>query len=235
MLDSENSSVENKPSLVKRAVRLTGQKKSRRRKISLAVLLVIVLVSGYFLFIKDRNKNDSTASTNPIVASYEKQLPALANAVKNDKGNGKAHYDYAVALYATGDVAKAKEQYEESAKLSPNDALLQNNLGNVYRDLGDYKKAVESYQNAIRLDAKATNPYINLANLYLYTLDQKDLAVKTYQDALNSLPDNQDLQVLLGIAYEQSGNKEKAKETFQSVLNKNANNAAAAAGLKRVQ
>jgi Flp pilus assembly protein TadD len=79
------------------------------------------------------------------------------------------------------------------------------------------------------------NSYINLANLYLYTLNQKDLAIKTYQDALRNLPGNQDLEVLLGIAYEHAGDKAKARSTYQQVLGQNANNAAAQAGLKRVQ
>ncbi len=93
---------------------------------------------------------------------------------------------------------------------------------------------MESYQKATSLDPKAQNPYMNLANLYLFTLKQPDLAIKTYQEALKNIPNNQDLEVLLAIAYEQSGDKANAKTTYQLVLSQNPNNTAAQAGLKRV-
>lgn len=197
--------------------------------------MVALLIIGSVSWRLTHHAKPQKVSTNPVVANYQKQLPALADAVKKSGNDPQARYNYAVALYATGDVAKAKDQYEAEAKLSQNDPTLENNLGNVYRDLGNYQKAVDAYQKSVRLDPKAVNAYINLANLYLYTLNQKDLAVKTYQDALRNLPGNQDLQVLLGIAYEQSGDKDNARSTYQQVLGQNANNAAAQAGLKRVQ
>ena len=207
----------------------------RHPKISLAGLVVLLgLISGGIWLLTHQPVAEKI-STNPVVASYQKQLPALAEAVKKNGNDAQARYNYAVALYATGDVAKAKEQYEAQSRINPSDATLANNLGNVYRDLNDYQKAIDSYQKAIRLDPKAVNSYINLANIYLYSLNKKDLAVKTYQDALGNLPNNQELEVLLGIAYEQSGDKTNAAATFQEVLSQNSNNAAAKAGLSRVQ
>jgi Tfp pilus assembly protein PilF len=49
------------------------------------------------------------------------------------------------------------------------------------------------------------------------------------------MPGNQEIQVLLGMAYEKAGNDAKAKETYQDVLKTNPNNAGAQAGLKRVE
>ncbi|HEU4913897.1 MAG TPA: tetratricopeptide repeat protein [Candidatus Saccharimonadales bacterium] len=209
---------------------------SAHRKLSLIILVVLAAAIGIGIWLFARSdESTKEISNNPIIASYQKQLPALADAVKKDGNDPKARQEYAVALYATGDVGQAKEQYEAQLKLASNDATLRNNLGNVYRDLGDYEKAIDSYQKSIDINKKQTNAYINLANLYLYTLDKKDLAVQVYRDALRNNPDNQDLMVLLGIAYEQSGDKNKARDTFRDVLDKNASNAAAQAGLKRVQ
>ncbi|MBI5088820.1 MAG: IPT/TIG domain-containing protein [Actinobacteria bacterium] len=71
-------------------------------------------------------------------------------------------------------------------------------------------------------------------NLYQYTLKQPELAIKTLQAAIGNLPDNQDLGVLLGIAYEQTGDTANAKEAFQSVLDQNPENPAAQAGMARL-
>ena len=198
---------------------------------SLAVLLVVVVGLTW----ANHNSSKTTISKNPVIANYQKQLPSLAAAVKKNGNDPQAHYDYAVALYATGDTAKAKDQYEADLKINPNDAVLQNNLGNVYRDLGEYQQSIDAYQKAIAINSKSVNPYINLANLYIYTLNKKDLGVKTFQQALQNLPGNQTIEVLLGVAYEQTGDKDSAKQAYQTVLSADPSNVAAQAGLKRVE
>lgn len=209
--------------------------KKRRLMLALIIWAVLTLMIGLLIARQRSEDHKKEAQKNPIISSYQKQLPALADEVKKNTDDPKARQNYAVALYATGDLGKAKEQYESGVKLAPQDATLRNNLGNTYRDLGDYKKAVAAYQKSIELSPKQTTAYINLANLYLYTLNKKDLAIKTYQDGMANSPDNQDMQVLLGIAYEQAGDKDSARQTFQNVLDKNSQNTAAQAGLKRVQ
>jgi tetratricopeptide (TPR) repeat protein len=216
-----------------RPIPKSGVSKQAKLTILAGVVLVVVIAGVVWMLVRPHKK--ATVSTNPIIASYQQQLPGLADKAKKNPKDAQALQNYAVALYATGDVQKAKTQYESEVQLNGNDATLRNNLGNVYRDLGDYQKAVESYQKSIQLNPKNVNAYTNLANLYIYTLNKKDLGIKTYQDALNNLADNQELEVLLGIAYEQSDDKANAVATFQKVLTQNPNNAAAAAGLKRVQ
>jgi tetratricopeptide (TPR) repeat protein len=199
------------------------------------IVVLIFIIMGLIIWLAEANNEPESTSNNPIVADYQKQLPDLADAAEDGQDNAKAQANYAVALYATGDVGKAKDQYEKAVQLDPDNATLRNNLGNAYRDLGDYQKAVDSYQKALSLDPKMLNAYMNLANVYLYTLDQPDLAIKTYQDALKNIPGNQELQVLLGTAYEQSGDKAQATATYEAVLQENPNNTGAQAGLKRVQ
>jgi len=210
--------------------RWVGEHK-RTSAAGLAVLLVVVVGLTW----ANHNSSKTTISKNPVIANYQKQLPSLAAAVKKNGNDPQAHYDYAVALYATGDTAKAKDQYEADLKINPNDAVLQNNLGNVYRDLGEYQQSIDAYQKAIAINSKSVNPYINLANLYIYTLNKKDLGVKTFQQALQNLPGNQTIEVLLGVAYEQTGDKDSAKQAYQTVLSADPSNVAAQAGLKRVE
>lgn len=207
----------------------------RRKKLVIIVVVVVVVLAALLAYLIFKPEKKEELSNNPIIAGYEKQLPSLEKKVDDNPKDAQSVQDYAVALYATGDLQASKEQYEALVKLLPKDATARNNLGNVYRDLKEYDKAVEAYQKAIELDSKNVNAYTNLANLYIYTLDKKDLGIKTYQDALKALPDNLELKILLGIAYEQNDDKSNAREQFEAVLASDSDNAAAAAGLKRVQ
>jgi protein O-GlcNAc transferase len=203
-----------------------------RRTAVLAGMVLLVIVASVYLAWPN---NQQPLSSNPVVAGYQKQLPALAKKAKDNPQSSQAMQDYAMALYATGDTANAKVQYEKAIALDPKDATLRNNVGNVYRDLGDYTRAIEAYRLAITLPPDDVHPYTNLANIYLYKLNNRDEAIAIYKEAIAKLPKNQELPVLLGIAYEQIGDRVNAAAAFQSALDGNPNNAAAAAGLKRVQ
>lgn len=217
---------------ISRAVHRENPHRVRNIIIMIVILLLVVLLIAAWI---GRNKSNEQLSKNPVISQYQRQLPSLAGAVDKNPNDPKARQEYAVALYATGDKGKAREQYEAQVKLSPKDATLHNNLGNTYRDLNDYEKAISSYQKSIELDTKQVNAYVNLSNLYMYTLNKKDLAIKTMEDAVRNSSENQDLRVLLGIAYERDGNKDRAREEFQKVIDMNSQNTAAQAGIKRVQ
>lgn len=208
----------------------------RHLKTSIVIGVVLVLAIAcaiYFLF--GRNAQNADMSANPIIANYQQQLPSLAKEAENNPEDSSAQQKYAEALYATGDYQNAKKYYESAERNNDKDSTLQNNLGNTYREVGEYEKAIAAYQEAIKLNPKAVNPYINLANVYSYTLNQRDLGIQTYQEALKNLPNNEEIEVLLGIAYEESGDKATAKSTFENILSRNASNKAAQAGLERVQ
>lgn len=209
-------------------------KKSRRRKAYLGVGAVLLIVVGTTLWMIARSDDNTISSKNPVVQEYQAQLPELKKKANDNPKNPSAHVDYAVALYATGRIKDAKNEYETATKLDSKNATIYNNLGNAYRDLGDIDKAVEAYQSAIALNSKLVNPYFNLANIQLYSQKDANAAIKTYQKALSALPDNQQVLLSLGIAYEQKNDKTKAKQVYQSILAKDADNAAAKANLDRL-
>lgn len=94
----------------------------------------------------------------------------------------------------------------------------------------------EAYKKAIEINKTAINPYVNLANIQLYTQDDADAAIDTYKQALRAIPDNNnDFETLLAVAYEQKGDKESAKNTYQNILSRDAENKAAQAGLERLK
>lgn len=217
-----------------RSGRPTWRQRLRRhpRRV-VAVLLVLIAVVVVALVIHHHQK-PVTQPASSVSAEFKKQLPALKKAVDQHPNDAEAHKNYAVALYATGDPAAAKTQYEAAVKINPKDALAYNNLGNVYRDLHDVNKAITAYRTSIKLNPKSINTYANLANVQLYTQNKPDDAIATYEDGLKALPDNSQLQLLLGLAYEQKGDTAKAEQTYQAILAHDPNNAAAKSNLDRL-
>lgn len=198
---------------------------------SVAVVLMVLAVTGVLYALKQ----GSGMPTGKAAEEYGKQLPELEEKVKEDPDDATARRDYAVALRATGDMEASKEQYEEAVKLNDQDATVWNNLGNVYRDLGNYDKAVDAYRKAIDLNGKQLNLYANLANVQLYQLEKSEDAIATYEKGLQALPGNETLQLQLALAYERTGEKQKAQKILEEILKKNEKNQAAEKILERVK
>lgn len=200
----------------------------------IVILIGLTLLVSYFVLTKDYASEKT--KTKSAIEEYEENLPSLEKNVKKNPEDKEAIRDYAVALYATGNLEEAKEYYEKEVELNQNDAVLRNNLGNVYRDLEDYDKAVESYEKALEIDNTMYNTYHNLCNLLVYTLDRAEEAVEIYQNAIETLPEKEEeLLNSMGLAYEQLDEDEKALETYERVLEINPANNSAKAGLERLK
>lgn len=218
----------------------SGESNSPHTLRIVAIVIIIVAAvagSGLFLFQKRVHRAGETSKTSVPVSQvdvYRDRLPDLEKEAKENPDNENSVREYAVALYATGDTEKAKEQYLAELKLNDKDPVLHNNLGNVYRDSRQYEEAIKSYQKAIELDPKNATPYINLAHLYIYTLEKTDFGIEVYNRAIEENPDNADLPGLLANTYEQIGNYAKAREAYENMLEKNPDNAVAKAGLERL-
>lgn len=208
---------------------------SKNKALSLflgVILVTLVSLTVWNVFFRiDTTKVPATA----VSEEYERRLPELKKAVEDSPNDTTARKNYAVALYATGNYKAARGQYQEALKRNDRDALAYNNLGNVQRDLGDYDAAIASYRKAIEITPSSVNSYVNLANVLLYSKNDAAGAVAVYQDGLKALPDNEQLQLLLGIAYEQAGRDGDARKTYEALLGQNPNNSAAKANLDRIK
>jgi tetratricopeptide (TPR) repeat protein len=208
--------------------------RQKRLVILVTTVLLAVAMGIIFLWPEEKQETSSQPLASAAVDTYRSKLPSLRDtAVKNPK-DVVTQREYAVALYAVGKTDEAKVQYEKAIKLSPQDSTLQNNLGNVYRDLKKNDKAVAVYQKAIELNPRQINAYVNLANLQIYVLQKTEDGIATYKKAIENLPGNNEMWVLLGLAYEQKGDYEKAKAAYQTVLAKDPNNSAAKSNLTRL-
>lgn len=186
------------------------------RKTFVLAIAGILVVSGLAGWIFDQDSDTSSDQPkNPIARQFQEQLPSLKQKAEKNPSNFDAQRDYAVALYATGNTNEAKERYERALRIRE-DATTYNNLGNAQRDLANYNAAVEAYKKAIAANPKLVNPYTNLANIQMYSLNKTDEAIDTYRQALKELPGDPQLQVLLALAYEKKGDIPSAKQTLKS-------------------
>ncbi len=172
--------------------------------------------------------------TNALLDQYKNNLQDLKTKAENSSDSNNLQ-NYAVAQYATGDLAGAEVTYRKQINVDANNAVAHNNLANALRDQGNYEEAVKEYQQAIKLNPKSTTSYINLANMYQYSLGKTDNAIAVYKDGIDHNADSVDLYVLLGNIYLSNDSKENAEKYFQKALEIQPENVAATAGMKRIE
>jgi tetratricopeptide (TPR) repeat protein len=213
---------------------LTKWVRSHARMAVICAIILILIAAVAIVLVVSIKKESSKVKLSPIGLEYQQKLPELKKAVDDEPKNAEARKTYAVALYATADLDGAKDQYEEASKLNDKDAVTFNNLGNTYRDLQQTDKAISAYKKAIELNPKAINSYSNLGNVQLYSKNNSQDAIVTYNGGLKQLPDNIQLLQLLAVAYEQANNATLAKSTYQRIIDTQPENVAAKAALERL-
>jgi tetratricopeptide (TPR) repeat protein len=77
--------------------------------------------------------------------------------------------------YASGQLGKAAQMFEEETELHPRAVFPYNGLATLYQQLGQYQKATEAARALLQLDPDDTFAYTNLANA--------DLALQRFDEA----------------------------------------------------
>jgi tetratricopeptide (TPR) repeat protein len=105
--------------------------------------------------------------------------------------NERANYNLAV-IYVEyfKDYEMAKKHYEVAVKINPSNEIGLSNLGFVYHELGLFDKEEICYLKAIELKPDYWSPRNNLANLYLYELQDFDRAKIQFEKCLTLEPNN---------------------------------------------
>lgn len=113
--------------------------------------------------------------------------------------------------------------YEKTAEIFPNDEQLQIFLANIYSENGDYEKSIEIHQilrQKYGINENMTPAYIK--NLIL--ADRFDLAFEETQEAIKLFPDEVIFYALLAEIYGRKGDKIKAAEVYQKIMEDNPQN-----------
>lgn len=222
-----------------------GSSRNKTKLIMTVIVLLAIVGGGWFAIKKTKlgnlvekknegtNQSANSGGSNNLIEQYKEQLPDLKK--KADDNQPQNLYNYAVAQYATGDVSGAEVTYRKQIEQDKGNAVAQNNLANALRDQKKYDEAITHYQEAIKLAPKTLSSYINLANVYQYSLKEEDKALEIYNQALKENDQAVEIYVLKGILYEEKKDKEKAKESYEAALKIQPQNKAAEVGLERVK
>jgi tetratricopeptide (TPR) repeat protein len=113
--------------------------------------------------------------------------------------------------------------YKNALEITPNDKLLNYNLGKLYQDLGELELAKEQYQNLITIDPNSYPAYNNLGYIAFYFEENYEEAVRLYSKAIEFNPTYYQALFNRGLAYEWKDDFKNARKDYQQSLSINPN------------
>ena len=113
--------------------------------------------------------------------------------------------------------SEAVTAFERAVQGDPTNATFWTNLGNARRDAGDVTRAEEAYRRALESDSRSADA-ANGMGVLLVQVKRAPEAIHWFEQALAGVPAFTEARLNLAIAYQESGNKEKAVETYRRVL-----------------
>jgi cellulose synthase operon protein C len=157
----------------------------------------------------------------PDLVTAEKTLTHLAQlgpGTMSPRQNAFLKFLHAQLLYGQGKAAQAAEEEKLALALDSQNADMALIAGRRLRRAGDVDKAIALLREAIKLDPQRGPFYLELGRAYLATPKGAPNAVKQLEEAQARMPANPRLLALLGEAYRQNGDLEKARDTWQKTL-----------------
>jgi arylsulfatase A-like enzyme/tetratricopeptide (TPR) repeat protein len=136
--------------------------------------------------------------------ALDKDNPVVLN------GLGLVHVD-------AGRPAEAAAAFERAAALDRLNPSFWTNLGNARRALATLPAAETAYRRALEIDARYPDALNGLAVLLVQRGAAAD-AIPLLTLALDAAPDFHEARLNLGIAYQESGDRGKAAETYRRLL-----------------
>jgi len=122
------------------------------------------------------------------------------------------------------------ERVKKQIAVVPQSGAHQYVLGQMYAALGDLKQAEAAYLKAVELEPTLIAAYGELAVLFARA-GRADEALARMEDAVAANPTNVQVLMLLGTLHEMKGDVPKAQQTYERLLELDANFAAAANNL----
>ena len=131
---------------------------------------------------------------------YEEAAQAFQQASQSDPANRESRYQWALALFLSGDLGHAAQHLQSAAasdRSAPENAL----LGDIHEREGRFAEAVDDYRSAARLNPSLEN--VNALGLEFLRHSAFDAAVPVYSDGLSRYPSSP--RMMLGMAMSKYG------------------------------
>jgi choline-sulfatase len=146
----------------------------------------------------------------------DEALRAEEAALALDVSDPAAHNGKGLLLADAGRDAEAVKAFEEAIRLDPTNAVYHANLGNARRSLGDLAAAAVAYRKALDLSPQLPDA-TNGLGVVLVQQKQPAEAIRLLEGAARD-PAFIEAQLNLGIALQELGDAERAKQQYRKVL-----------------
>ncbi|MFH1379230.1 MAG: tetratricopeptide repeat protein [bacterium] len=146
--------------------------------------------------------------------SYQEAVRLFTKAVRSNPKDPKAHRQLGVALYWTGLVDEAVEEYLISLALKPDDADTHQVLGIAYAWLGEIDKAQEEFETALTHDPHRSDAEMNLGSIW-DVKGNKEKSIYHLRRAISIEPHNPLYHFQLGSIYAKYGDDQHALNAFK--------------------
>lgn len=140
-------------------------------------------------------------------------------AIEADPQKASAYNNLGSALYQLKDLEGANEAFKKACELNPYHSVMVYNLALSYDLMGKYDEAERNYLKALKLNNKAPSPRKNLINIYLRQ-KRLDESLKLSLEGERLINYDPYFFVTTALIYSEMGEKESAKQKFESALSK---------------
>ncbi len=152
--------------------------------------------------------------------NFKEAQRRLERAFELAPGHPTVNYLVGVLYLRLNDLSRARTHLEKAAAMNSNHAATLAALGNVLHRLADYPAVIEILEKALVLDANSWQGHWTIADAY-YRQRQFEKARVHAERALELAPDKApQVQLLLALALDALGQREKAKQEVESFLSR---------------
>jgi tetratricopeptide (TPR) repeat protein len=162
------------------------------RLIELLLMIVIVFICGWISY--QRN------------SVWHTEISLWSDVIRKTPLDSRAHHHLGAALFKSGAIPQAIEEYRETLRLDPYNAAIHFNLGVSYQRMGLYDSAIEEYKKFLEFKERYSK------SLYHDALEEYHRRLEPlFANAHNNL----------GVCYFMKGNIDDAVEEFRNALRLN--------------
>jgi Flp pilus assembly protein TadD len=167
------------------------------------------------------------AATYVRNGAYQSELSIWRDTVAKVPANERAHANLGASLLGAGDLQGALAEYTAAQQLKPDDAEVQNDLGNIFlRMPGNLADATSHFEEAVRLRPGYAEAHNNLANALARQPGRTDDAVAQLKEAVRLSPNDADMHENLGSAWMSvQGHADDAVAEFEAAARLSPDNA----------
>lgn len=161
------------------------------------------------------HKNEFTKAVKILENGIE--LIKAQNTEINTEIAMNMHYLNAVLMENLGNEKKAREEYQSALKLNENNHSILNDAAIFEVKKENYKQALEYLTKAVKIKPKDLDSLINLGYVH-HIMGKHEESIRIYEKVVQIEKHNAEIWYYLLENYEKLDDKQKIKETFDSMV-----------------